>query len=259
MRTGGLAGELDEALHHDPKLLPALSAARARNWRDALCALLAVHELHLAPLADLGGAEWLQHDPDVVRLKRELESGFLATLDPCQQVVHDTGTDTVAELHVIAKRDLVPDAYNWLAGEATYAELREFLAIEGGPDGGFDDLVAICQIGLSGLPKLVLGANYWDEMGRGTPSAVHTELHARLTRALDLPVLSPDELPIEALERTALNGLLATNRALQPEMIGALGLLELQAGPRCRRVLSALRRLDVRSRRVSLLRGACHG
>jgi hypothetical protein len=36
---------------------------------------------------------------------------------------------------------------------------------------------------------------------------------------------------------------LATRRALQPELVGALGLLELQAGPRCRRVVKALQRL----------------
>ena len=40
-----------------------------------------------------------------------------------------------------------------------------------------------------------------------------------------------------------MGGLLATNRWLQPEMIGALGLLELQAGPRCRLVLQGLERL----------------
>jgi hypothetical protein len=40
-----------------------------------------------------------------------------------------------------------------------------------------------------------------------------------------------------------LGGLLATNRWLQPEMLGALGLLELQAGPRCRKVVAALERI----------------
>ena len=93
----------------------------------------------------------------------------------------------------------------------------------------------------------MLGANYWDEMGRGSLDAVHTELHRRLAVALELPHVPVEELPIEALERSALNGLLATNRALQPEMIGALGLLELQAGPRCRRVVAALDRLDAPS------------
>ena len=146
-------------------------------------------------------------------------------------------------MRMIARRDLVPDVYDWLATEATFAELVEFLAIEGGPDGGFDDLVAICQIGLVGIPKVVLGTNYWDEMGRGVPAAVHTELHHQLVGALELPEIAPEDLPVEALERAALNGLLATNRAFQPEMIGALGLLELQAGPRCRRVVAALHRL----------------
>jgi hypothetical protein len=35
----------------------------------------------------------------------------------------------------------------------------------------------------------------------------------------------------------------ATNRRLQPELVGALGLIELQAGPRCRQVVRGLKRL----------------
>jgi hypothetical protein len=58
-----------------------------------------------------------------------------------------------------------------------------------------------------------------------------------------MPTVPREELPVEALERAALGGLLATNRWLQPEMIGALGLLELQAGPRCRLVLQGFDRL----------------
>jgi hypothetical protein len=80
-------------------------------------------------------------------------------------------------------------------------------------------------------------------MGQGDAAGVHTELHRRLTRALELPTVPRAELPVEALERAAFGGLLATNRWLQPEMIGALGLLELQAGPRCRLVLQGLERL----------------
>jgi pyrroloquinoline quinone (PQQ) biosynthesis protein C len=50
---------------------------------------------------------------------------------------------------------------------------------------------------------------------------------------------------VEALERAALGGLLATNRWLQPEMIGALGMIELQAGPRCRLVVQAFDRVGM--------------
>ena len=44
--------------------------------------------------------------------------------------------------------------------EASLDELVEFISLEGGPDADFDDLVAICQVGLRGLPKLTLGANW---------------------------------------------------------------------------------------------------
>src|SRR5665811_1373923 len=80
-------------------------------------------------------------------------------------------------------------------------------------------------------------------MGDGDPDGVHTTLHQRLVAAIDMPSVPRAEQPVEALERVALNGLLATNRWLQPEMLGALGLLELQAGPRCRLVLQGFDRL----------------
>jgi hypothetical protein len=145
----------------------------------------------------------------------------------------------------LAHDEMVPPIYDWLAEEATYDELVEFISLEGGPDADFDDLVAICQVGLRGLPKLTLGANYWDEMGRGDLPAVHTELHHRMVEAIEVRTVPVEELPVEALERKALNGYLATNRALQPEMIGSLGMIECQAGPRCRRVVAAMERLGV--------------
>ena len=148
-------------------------------------------------------------------------------------------------MRAVAARDRLPEAYRWLARTATHEQLVRFLALEGGPDGGFDDLIAACQVGLSGSAKLELGKNFWDEMGQGDAAGVHTELHRRLVRALDLPEVPRAELPVEALERAAMGGLLATNRWLQPEMIGALGLLELQAGPRCRLVLQGFDRLGV--------------
>jgi hypothetical protein len=101
----------------------------------------------------------------------------------------------------------------------------------------------VCQIGLAGSAKVELGKNYWDELGNGDLDRVHTVLHQRMAAALQLPAVPREQQPVEALERSALGGLLATNRWLQPEMLGALGLLELQAGPRCRLVLQAFDRL----------------
>jgi hypothetical protein len=212
--------------------------------RDDLLKLLDVHDLHLAPLDRLAGRERLQHHPATAELKWRLEEEFIADLEAADaERTWNLPADAVAAMRALAARDLVPDVYRWVAEEATRDELVEFLSLEGGPDGGFDDLVALCQVGITGEAKVELARNYWDEMGRGDAEAVHTELHHQLVDALGLRTVPREDQPVEALERSALGSLLATNRALQPEMIGALGLIELQAGPRCRKVIEGLRRV----------------
>jgi hypothetical protein len=210
--------------------------------KQHLIELLDIHDLHLAPIDVLGDRVRLQHHPATAARKWELETWFLDRLESFETPDIDRA-DAVTSMRALAHVDLVPDAYEWVAEAATLDELRAYLALEGGPDGGFDDLVAACQIGIDGEAKLELARNYWDEMGNGRLARVHTELHRKLSRALDLRVVPRGELPVEALDRAALGSLLATNRWLQPEMVGALGLIELQAGPRCRKVVRGLERL----------------
>jgi pyrroloquinoline quinone (PQQ) biosynthesis protein C len=81
-------------------------------------------------------------------------------------------------------------------------------------------------------------------MGNGNPGDVHTTLHDQLVDAIAMPRIPLHDQPVSALARAAFGGLLGTNRWLQPEMLGALGLIELQAGPRCRLVLQAFSRCD---------------
>ena len=208
-------------------------------------ALQQIYDLHLAPLHVLGHRVVLQGEPVIADIKRRLEVEWIHELD--QATTHTdelTDPEEVREaLRDIAVADRLPPTYHWLAKQASWAELVDFLSLEGGPDAGFDDLVALCQVGLSGEPKLELARNYWDEMGNGSAAAVHTVLHDDLVAAAGIRRVPEEETPTEALERTALNGLLATNRYLQPEMIGSLGMTELQAGPRCRMVVQALERL----------------
>jgi hypothetical protein len=229
--------------------LAALGEATPVDWRDLLLSLSAIYDLHTAPLQQLDGRERLQHHPAVAALKWRLEEDLVAEL-----VRRDEATvwrlpdSAAAAMRAIGVRGLVPEIYEWLAAEADPDEVVEFLSLEGGPDGGFDDLVAACQIGLDGEAKLELARNYWDEMGRGSAAHVHTELHRQLTDALGLVSVPREEQPPEALLRSALGSLLATNRYLQPELVGALGMTELQAGPRCRRVVRALERLGAPTR-----------
>ena len=225
------SGAVDEVAHCDPA-----------DEADALCALLTIYDLWTAPIERVGGRVRFQNHRAVADLKARLEGPFIESLDSSSGWQPKALDDVCVALRRVARRS-DDSIYDWLAGSADWDQLMAFLAIEGGPDAMFDDLVALCQIGIRGVAKLTLGANYWDEMGRGEPTSVHTFLHDQLVEALGLRAIPCEDLPITALRRTVVNGLLATNRWLQPEMVGALGLLELQAGPRCRQVVRALRRL----------------
>jgi hypothetical protein len=243
-----LAERLETALATGGLTLELLQGAQPVDRRDRFLTLLRIYDLHTAPLEQVGEAARHQHAPAVAEVKNRLEAQWLAELDAAWEQAGSlaecqTAQQVVRAMRAVAARDRLPASYKWLATSATWEQVVEFLALEGGPDGGFDDLIAVCQVGLSGTAKLELGKNYWDEMGQGDLAGVHTQLHADLVRAIDMPTVPREELPVAALERVALGGLLATNRWLQPEMIGALGLLELQAGPRCRLVLQAFDRL----------------
>jgi diacylglycerol kinase family enzyme len=242
-------------------------AADDTHWAERLRELMAIHDLHLAPLDEVGSVARHQHHPTVAARKMELESELLARIDAATdhrgtrdhrsdaKASHDglpgaggswagaSADEVMDALRQQAAASEVPAVYDWLAEQAPADKLWWFLGLEGGPDGGFDDLVAVAQVGLSGEPKLEMARNYWDEMGRGDLDAVHTELHRVMASVGDLPDLAAHELPVPALERLALGTTLATNRWLQPELVGALGLIELQAGPRCRRVATGLRRI----------------
>jgi hypothetical protein len=243
-----LADQLAHALRVGGSWLELLRSAEPVDRRDRFLTLLRIYDLHTAPLQGLGQTVRHQHAPAVTELKGRLEAPWLTELEAAWEAAGDlsrcrTAEEVVQAMRAVAARDRLPAAYKWLAKTATWEQVVDFLALEGGPDGGFDDLIAVCQVGLTGTAKLELSKNFWDEMGQGDLAGVHTSLHADLVHAIGMPHVPREQLPVPALERIALNGLMATNRWLQPEMIGALGLLELQAGPRCRLVLQAFDRL----------------
>ena len=243
-----LASSLAAALDSGPDALDRLEGRTPIDRRDRFLTLLSIYDLHTAPLEVVGAAVRHQGSPAVAAVKARLEADWLQELDAAWEAAGAltqarTPEEVVRAMRAVAARDRLPTAYRWLAKTASWHQVVDFLALEGGPDGGFDDLVAVCQVGLSGSAKLELGKNYWDEMGQGDAAGVHTTLYENLVEAIEMPRIPRELLPVEALERAALGGLLATNRWLQPEMIGALGLLELQAGPRCRTVLQAFDRL----------------
>jgi hypothetical protein len=241
--AGALAERLTAALDaSDPQSLSELSNLAPTDRRDRFATLLSIYDLHTAPLDQLGRAARWQHHPAIAAIKQRCEADWLAELESLPFPDGVELDDPISALRSLAARDRLPAIYKWLARDAGWDDVVQFLALEGGPDAGFDDLVAACQVGLTGAAKLELATNYWDEMGNGDLAAVHTTLHDDLVSAIGMPAIPADQQPVSALARTAFCGLLATNRWLQPEMLGALGLIELQAGPRCRLVLQAFDR-----------------
>ena len=234
---------IEAASAGDDSLLWKLTTCSPVDEHDSLSALLLIHELFLAPAEVIGARIAVQSHPAIAATKWALEGALTLRLESraAARLISKNPADA---LRRVAAADLVPPIYKWLRDESTWPELVEFLTWEGGPDAGFDDFVALTQVGIRGGPKVALAANYWDELGRGRLEAVHTVLHDQLVAATGMRRVPRGELSASALERLAIGGMLATNRALQPEALGAFGLIELQAGPRCRAVVFALRRLD---------------
>jgi hypothetical protein len=117
-------------------------------------------------------------------------------------------------------------------------------------EAAFDDLVAMAQVGTRGDVKMEMASNYWDEMGKGKPHAVHTHLFHRLIEDLHLEAPPADELPWQVLAgvNVMLWSCLPRRNAFRAQ--GTLGAVELLAPQRCTRVVHGAARLGMRKKTV---------
>lgn len=150
-------------------------------------------------------------------------------------------------LHAAHRREVAP-FFNRLADESTLEELSFYIAMEEQVDGRFDDVIALAQLGMTGDMKLALAENYWDEMGLGTLSEMHTVLFrksAEQLRELMGPQVSVPQAPAEALKNGNLLLMYALRRQYHPRLLGALAILEHTAPYRFSRTVKAMRRLGM--------------
>jgi len=134
--------------------------------------------------------------------------------------------------------------FDWLAYYASLTQMRWFLTQEAAGEAGFDDLLAYTQVNLPVQAKLECARNYWDEMGRGKQSKMHGQMLARMVRELNLqPTIDTTVWETLALSNTMLG--LATTRRYAYQAIGALGVIELTAPQRVRKVSKGMRRLGL--------------
>lgn len=224
---------------------PAASAFDVELHRE----LQLLNELRLKPSHDgTTASSALQYEVE----RRHREIRFLSSSSEAEQARAQTAP-VDADAFVAwfeALRETGPGQndplFAWLERQATLDELRWFIRQEVAGEAGFDDLVALTQIGMPEQPKLELARNYWDEMGRGHATAMHGPMLARLAQALEI-----DRSIEPVAEAIALSNLLvglAFNRCYAFHAVGALGVIELTAPDRTACVNRGLKRLGVHAR-----------
>ncbi|RYY01627.1 MAG: iron-containing redox enzyme family protein [Gammaproteobacteria bacterium] len=134
--------------------------------------------------------------------------------------------------------------FDWLAEHATLEEMRWFLTQEAAGEAGFEDLVAYTQVKLPQQAKLECARNYWDEMGRGKPKAMHGPLLESMVHGLELNP-SIDSTVWESLALGNVMVGLATSRRYTYHSLGALGVIELTAPLRAAKVSRGMERLGM--------------
>jgi Iron-containing redox enzyme len=136
--------------------------------------------------------------------------------------------------------------FSWLAEECSMDQMKWFLTQEVAGEAGFEDLTALTQLKLPTRPKLELARNYWDEMGRGNPKAMHGPLLAALAKHLELEPL-PETTVTEALALANTMAGLAANRRYAYQSVGALGVIEMTAPGRSAATSAGLKRLGIKA------------
>lgn len=137
--------------------------------------------------------------------------------------------------------------YNsYLRDRASAACIRFFLAQETNLDPRFDDILALMQVGVTGAEKMEIANNYYDEMGCGVPSDVHTAMFADTLRCMriDPGYVAANLLP-EAKISGNLSACLALSRRHYFKATGYFGVTEYLAPRRFRRLTDAWQRLGL--------------
>jgi hypothetical protein len=134
--------------------------------------------------------------------------------------------------------------FAWLAERCSMEEMKWFLTQEIAGEAGFEDLTALTQLKLPTRTKLELARNYWDEMGRGNPKAMHGPLLAALAVHLELTPLAETTVT-EALSLANTMAGLAANRRYAYHSVGALGVIEMTAPARSASTSAGLKRLGI--------------
>ena len=139
--------------------------------------------------------------------------------------------------------------FDFLASDASFAQLRWFSAQETPFDIHFGDLVALLLPGVHGEPKMELAGNFWDEMGNGKLQSTHRQLRLRMMGKIDVPLdgylTDVDWFWLEELRLANMYFQTSADRRLAPQAIGMLLATELVVPGRIDRQVDGWRRVGL--------------
>ncbi|MFD6792581.1 MULTISPECIES: iron-containing redox enzyme family protein [Prauserella salsuginis group] len=139
-----------------------------------------------------------------------------------------------------------PFYVDFLPNTATVEHIRYYLAQETALDPRFDDFIALMQLGCDPQQKLELAGNYWDEMGNGDHTRVHTNM---FSQAMHEVGATEEFVANNRLTETLVCGNLSAALAVNPRFyyrsIGSFAVTEFLFPRRCAQLLEAWNRNDL--------------
>lgn len=220
---------------------PVVPADTDPLGRDLHLALYTLYELHYRGFA--GVDPELEWDPDVLRLRRDLEWIFLRYL----RLTIEPGDDPVAEMDALSTEPTFGTGPSWyFKDEGTWEQMREYFAHRSLYHLKEGDPHAFTIPRLQGQAKASFVAVEFDEYGGGHGERVHQQLWVDLMNAagLDSTYLGYlDRVSGATLATVNLMSLFGLHRALRGAAIGHFAAIEITSSPGSARLVAGLRRL----------------
>ncbi|MFF3001028.1 iron-containing redox enzyme family protein [Streptomyces sp. NPDC057950] len=215
----------------------------ADPWgEDLQLALYLLYELHYRGFDEVDDdCEW---DPDLLRLRRRLETRFL---DALQTALPDSPR-TVAKAFapvLVEPVDLSGSLSHRLETTGELWQLREYAALRSLYHLKEADPHAWVIPRLTGRSKAAMVAIEYDEFGAGRADRIHARLYADLMTDLGLdPTYGRylDRAPAALLATVNLMSLFGLHRALRGALVGHFACVEVTSSPGSRRLAKAMRR-----------------
>ncbi|WP_243697156.1 iron-containing redox enzyme family protein [Aeromicrobium phragmitis] len=219
------------------------SIPRPDSPDDEQIALWALYELHYRGFDEVDAdREW---DPDLLRLRRDLERSFEERLRTWVSIPEAAGPVSEVIEKLIAVDD-APSIARFVQRRATGDQVRTVLQHRSIYHLKESDPVSWIVPRLEAGPKAALAGLQFDEYGSGQPSRLHHRLFADGLRAAELDDTYGryiDEAPVEILELNNAMSLFGLHRRWRGAGLGHLAVFEATSSLPSRQMAQGLRRL----------------